>query len=206
MPSPAPAPAPDPTPSVSTPAPLPTTEEQVDPNLSQSTADETASVDKQINDILATPPPEEPEETATPATPPSAAPAEDQEQSASLPTEAPVQQIAVTAPPEADAGAKAAQLADAVNDIMQNSSTESAPSTPIIPTPAAPSVETPPSGKKVITPISDPTVKPDLNKLLAEEEQHEAATKAGGTVAPGGTPPPPIATPPDLNDPNNIAL
>ena len=68
--------------------------------------------------------------------------------------------------------------------------------------PASPSVDAPVNvnGKKVLQPLSDPTAKPDLNKLLEEEEKKQAVseTTQNTTVEPQMTPPP--------VDPNLIAL
>jgi hypothetical protein len=58
--------------------------------------------------------------------------------------------------------------------------------------------------KKVIVPISDPTVKPDLNALLAAEERREAVENptANTLVTPGNLPNPV----PQNDELNNIAL
>lgn len=55
------------------------------------------------------------------------------------------------------------------------------------------------NGKKVISPISDPAAKPDLNKLLADEEKK---SQASGLVDSAGSPPPVAPG----GDPNLIAL
>lgn len=67
-----------------------------------------------------------------------------------------------------------------------------------------------PTGRKVISPITDPAQGPDINALLAQEEAHEAnqaTTPAPTTFAP--SPPAPSTTPQaPMNgiDPNSIAL
>ncbi len=66
------------------------------------------------------------------------------------------------------------------------------------------------SGKKVIQPINDPTVKPDLNALLAKEAEKEEVAHilgAAGAAAPAPqTPAPDQQAYPDGQDPNLIAL
>jgi CheY-like chemotaxis protein len=69
--------------------------------------------------------------------------------------------------------------------------------------PPSPNVDMPQNinGKKVVQPINDPTAKPDLNQLLADEERKTAAT--GTTITPSS--PAPADTSPG-QDPNLIAL
>lgn len=71
-----------------------------------------------------------------------------------------------TTPPE-QAADNAAKLADVVNDVMQNNTepTTSGGGSGV-------------SGKKVISPINDPTQKPDLNKLAEEQEAKDTAMSA----------------------------
>lgn len=64
------------------------------------------------------------------------------------------------------------------------------------------------AGKKVIQPINDPTAKPDLNALLAKEEERE---QVAGIMGSAGIAPPPEQTPAPGQEtkpqnPNDIAL
>lgn len=93
---------------------------------------------------------------------------------------------------------------------------------PVVPPPVAtaPEIESTPepeqstvktnnntSGMRVIQPISDPLAKPDLNKLLADEERMAAVQNptANTVVTPEGSATP-ANEPPKNNDLNNIAL
>lgn len=251
-PEPAPAPAPEP-PAPAAPAaelpPLPplsptpppaTGANGVDSNLSQTLNDEKAVIEQQINAFVGqatpdTPPAGVTEPTAlVPAPEPApAAPAPAHEVSSGLLLSAPAQKIEVVdAPADVnDPGVKAAQLATAVNDIMQNNapvpapaSTAEVPGMTAVPTspPAEQPVDSPSSSKKVIQPISDPTAAPDLNALMAADEAREQSLAAvpglasttqiapDGTVTPPATPVTPAPAPQiaanDQNDPNSIAL
>ncbi len=57
------------------------------------------------------------------------------------------------------------------------------------------------NGKKVISPINDPTAKPDLNKLLADEEKKSQSEST--VIKPDSSQQPPV---PPGGDPNLIAL
>ena len=184
-PSPTPAPAAAPQPAAPT----------VDPGLTQTSADESASVEAQINEILAQPPVEDTagQAPATPESSPVAEPTPQQQPTAAF--EPKVEQIEVVTPPQADAGSKAAQLADAVNGILQTPPASPATPAPVTPSPTSPDAS---NGKKVITPINDLTSGPNLNELLAKEEAAEASQQVGGVVAPQPQQ--------KSDDPNNIAL
>lgn len=125
-------------------------------------------------------------------------------------------EVAAAPPSSTEAAAdNAAKLAEAVNSAMGNVDEDDANKPVEI------------SGKKVIAPISDPTAKPDIAKLAAEQEALDAATAAvqpptaTSLVTPEGqTQTPPAAadptaapktpdTPPkpgDKIDPNSVAL
>jgi CheY-like chemotaxis protein len=66
------------------------------------------------------------------------------------------------------------------------------------------------AGKKVIRPVSDLNVKPDLNELLAKEQEKEEVAQILGSAGVAPPPPPPPApgqqAHPDGQDPNLIAL
>lgn len=126
----------------------------------------------------------------------------------------PTEPIAAVEPVQSaeDPGIKAAQLAEAVNNIMEGQDTQAvAPETPAPTaadtTPAAPVSATsagdaPSQLRKVITPINNPTVKPDLDELL-QKEQAKEASQAPVQNPPAVTP----QTPPDDKvDPHSIAL
>lgn len=215
--APAPAPAPDPVPApapeppVVAPAPEPPAPEPpADPNpltpaapapepaaaadttQAQSTADEASNIQDQINAFVAT------AAEAAPLTEP--------------PAETPIE---VTAAPvdSTDAAAdNAAKLAEVVNNVMGNTDepeTTKANGDGV-------------SGKKIISPINDLSVKPDLEKLAAEQEAMDTATaavqnpSATSVVTPAGdVVAPPTAEddapaagpkPGDKIDPNSVAL
>ncbi len=163
MPTPAPATSPDPvvSPEPVTPAPEPVSATPLDPSAADTTAHEQETINQQINEFVAAqdagqPLPPEP----APATPPAPEPV------AGLTTPE-VANIAVqnapTDSPTATATKTAEQLANTVNDMIQST-----------PEPAATAQQSV-SGKKVISPISDPTQKPDLQKLAAAEEEEATA-------------------------------
>lgn len=146
----------------------------IDKDLSQTIEDEESAIDAQIDNFIATAVSSEPEQPEPTPEPPKEAPTV----VAETPTD-PVEHIEVAqAPPDATTAAadNAAKLADAVNDMLQN------PITPA-PTPekdetkaeeptAAPESST--NSKRVIQPINDLSAGgPDLNALLAKEEQKE---------------------------------
>jgi len=188
----------------------------VSTEIAPSAADESAQIDAQINDFIeqaaSTEPAPAPEAAAPVAEP---APVDDGTLPSSTSTE---ESIAVKdAPAEATtdntAGDKANQLAEAVNKIVEASSTDSAEA----------GGDTAPTHKKVISPIDDGTKAPDLNELLAKEAANEAlpTPPADTVVAPGSDPTPataptdeePAPTPdpgnvinPSGDDPNNVAL
>jgi CheY-like chemotaxis protein len=165
-------------PTSPTPDPVPAADPVVDPAVAQSAADEAAAVKEQIDTFVAEVPVEQPAAT----------------------TEEPTE-----TPKEADPGAKAAELAEAVNSIMKKDST---------PTEAevAPVSENNDStSKRIIQPLSDPTSAPDLNELLKKEEakEAEAAAPSEAPAAPDAPAPEDPTTdqkPTDGPDPHSIAL
>jgi CheY-like chemotaxis protein len=189
---PAPAgPATDPEPAPAVPPPAqdaPAASDDPATDLTQTTAAEEAAVDAQINDFLA----QATEASPTPAEAPAqAAPAGDaavvsaalQSQPVtteapavtSLPTAAPVEQIAVAAPPPdatAAAADNAAKLADAVNDLLDKPAAPPAVPSEKAAAPVAASVDNDHvsvNGKKVIQPVNDLSAQgPNLNELLEE--------------------------------------
>lgn len=76
------------------------------------------------------------------------------------------------------------------------------------PAPAAPTDNVNVAGKKVISPINDPTTKPDLDVLLAKEEAKTPAAPAAPVVngAQGAPPTQPPTAPGQAYDPNTVAL
>lgn len=92
--------------------------------------------------------------------------------------------------PTAVAAENAAKLADAVNDVMGNNTDDEQKPVEV-------------AGKKVIAPISDPTTKPDLAKMAAEQEAMDTATAAvqpptaTTVISPEGD----IQSPPIVQDP-----
>lgn len=152
----------------------------------QSTSSEEAVVDSQINDFLAKVP-ETPPETVEPVV-----------------AEAP----AATNP--VAAAENAAKMADAANELLEDSK-----DAPTLDNPSSTdSGSNDPNGKKVIQPIGDTQKAPDLNELLAKEEAKEAASAAPTVVEEPAAPPDAAPAPenpetPDPNkdqDPNSIAL
>lgn len=111
----------------------------------------------------------------------------------------------------ADPGIKAAQLAEAVNNIMEAApaatSASPAPTEPAsAPAPATSAADAPSQQRKVIVPINDPTQKPDLNELLQKEQEKEAA-EAPVVNPPAVAPQTPAAPESDEKiDPHSIAL
>lgn len=205
----------------------------VEPNLSQTAADESKAIDEQINSFVSTAPSTEPPAPEPEPEAPKPAPAPE-------PSD-PVEEINVAqAPPDSTAAAadNAAKLADAVNDLLQKPEESAAPSTDTTSNESADTATENPTAadsasntKKVIQPLNDPTTSaPDLNALLQQEELKAAGTPAV-TAAPEPAPADniaitpdgeikapetsadtasvPVAEPPastDPNSPNNIAL
>jgi hypothetical protein len=195
-------------PVITTPAP------PASPLEAATAAEETASMDAKIDEFVAnvpvTPPltvPPAPDEPI--ATPVSPEPTSD----TPIPNEPPTADIAVQEAPEPTSenpGVKANELADAVNKIIEASDTP--------PTASASSDEAaPPSGKKIIAPITNeaaPTL--DLNELLAIEEAKEVmassapvqptVSPAPASQAPDPTQDTPTVIKPSTDDPANLAL
>lgn len=226
LPEPAPEPTPEPAAPTPPPAPEPASEPVAAPEADPiaalpplppevpapaasplatpalSTAEEEAEVEKQINAFVGAPAPDSPvsvpdEPASTPAA--SVTAPFGSTPTTSLPT-APVEQIDVAAPPtdNNDPSVKASQLANAVNDLMENN--ESGAETPN----ATSADDAPSQTRKVIQPVGNGVaVAPDLNALAAAEEAKEAAAAAGASVIAPITPPP---TANNLNDPNAISL
>lgn len=138
---------------------------------------------------------------AAPTTDPAAAAASSADEAASVQdqikqfeTATPADPIEVaTAPPESTEAAadNAAKLAETVNNVMGNTDQDDIDKPVEI------------SGKKVIAPIGDPTAKPDIAKLAAEQDALDAATAAvqppaaTSVVTPEGQ----VETPPTATDP-----
>lgn len=193
------------------------------PDLAPTRAAEEAAVNAQIDDFVAkqqtTTPSENPK---TPQTNTVEAPAEPQT------PEAQTTNIEVKTAPAPDATNQAAhtaeQLTSAVNDLLSGESTDATKDKQQVTTPSTSSSgsdgDNASNHKRIIQPINDPTVKPDLNALLEKEDNQQGSTTppASSVVSPGGpmvTPPNPGATPDPTapgnviqpgKDPNSIAL
>lgn len=167
-----------------------------DTGTAQTTANEEAAVDAQIQQFIANsqqapPTPVEPVAAPTPPTP-----APEPAVSTAIPVAEPPSDKPVLTPDATDstsaAADKAANLAHAVNDILQkDTKTTSADS---------PSGQTTVAGKKIIKPLNDISTGggPDLNKLLEKEEGAEAPAPAPvpAPIAPTPTPNPITPTAP----------
>jgi CheY-like chemotaxis protein len=196
-----PSPTTDPAPTVNpSPAPIPPA---VDPELTQTTQSEEAAVDSQIKDFLgqvADPAPQ-PAATDPPvADPAPVTPLPVADQTVLAPADPPVKPLEVAAaPPDATAAAAdtAAKLADAVNDLMEQgqvtpppdpipAAPASVPAHASVPVPANDSVSI--AGKKIIQPPDNTASTPDLNDLLAREEDQPSpvAPPANTVIDPGG--------------------
>ncbi len=163
--------------------------------------------------------PEAPEEAPSAETSDESSPAEPSA------TDGPVQQILAAPTAASEQETVEEQVKDFENHVNPAPPLEAAESTPSsavdVSVSSMPSSEpataesdpitntTPPSGKKVIQPLNDPTTTPDLNALLAKEEAAQASTSpaAGDTVeaAPTDTAED-NDKPPSGQDPNLIAL
>lgn len=156
-----------PQPTVSLPA--------VDPAQMQTTAAETANIEKQITDFVQNMPRPNPAAPALPA-PVSSPPSTPRPPVMPITPEPPASSTDSTNV----AAGSAATMANTVNNLLQKSAQAAAPaadSTPDTPRLAVPHSNQI-SGKKVITPLNDLSAKsgPDLNELLAKE--------MAGTTAP----------------------
>lgn len=170
----------------------------------QTTAEESADIEKQIKDFAQNIPTED--TAATPA----------------MPVADPAQ--AAPAAPDATNAASdtAANMANAVNDLLQKSD-DNAAKTADGPKPAVSNSGNHIAGKKVISPINDLSgPKPDLNALLAKEMGTPAPSAAEPAVPPAASSPAPatidpsnsdkpveIKTPGNVlspDDPNSVAL
>ncbi len=203
------------------PAADPVTEPQDTPAEPAAPANDVPVASAPTDDATPAPAPE-PEQPAPVVTDPTSA----------APVVEPVNSVAVDAPaaddqviePAAESvGAKANELADTVNQIVQESTPEATADT------STDSSSAQQSGKKIIAPISTPSEAPNLDSLLAVEEQKQAeADAAKGVTAPvvavadanlpvaeapaapapatdtPATPPPGNVVSP--NDPTNVAL
>lgn len=215
-----PAPMTDPTPAVATPAdtPVPVAPPAADPasvpsdpmpldnpspaesaELAPAAAEESAAIEAQINNFVENVPSTEPAPQPATDVP---APAPEPVTNGALPPTA-TQNIEVQSAPEQVAenpGAKANELAEAVNKIVEEAS----------PTNSETSSDSPSTHKRVITPINDPAAAPDLNQLLAQEEARATANDALPTppvdtvVDPGSTPPAPDDTPAETHEPGKV--
>lgn len=141
-------------------------------------------------------------------------------------------QPVVTAERAANAVADDKIMADAVNNLVANTTVESVPVPPtaelvVTPSPESvvalsPAEETAASGvpipdasvsmiagKKIISPLSNVDAKPDLNALLAKEEAKEIVDQAAtvaGAATPTVVPTPPAPGMSGKPDPSSIAL
>jgi CheY-like chemotaxis protein len=182
----------DPGGSSPTEPPKPTTPDPAAPPApagTQTTATETANIQKQITDFVQNMPGQKP---ATPPTPQPPAP-----QASTIPTPPPVQNLPVAQPPAASsvdptnsAADTAASMARAANDLLQKPPTPQ----PAEAKPAEQLSSNQIAGKKVIKPLNDLSAPagPDLNALLAKEMASEQAA----VPAPAPTPPPPASPSP----------
>lgn len=160
-------------PQQGTPAAAPTDEIE---NLSQTTSEEEAAVEEQINSFA-----NAPVEEAAGTTAPAASEEPQPESSTPTATEAPA--------PKPEANINAAQMAETVSTIINSGNSNP---------------ESPSHAKKVIQPVSDPTAGPDLNELLQKEAAAEAANTPGATIPAPAEPvePVPAPTPPaDIQPP-----
>lgn len=193
VPDPAPAPEPPADPNPLTPAaPAPEPAAAADTTQAQSTAEESSNVQDQINAFVA---------TAAEAAP-----------LAEPPVETPIEVTTAPADTTEAAADNAAKLAEVVNNVMGNvdePETTKANGDGV-------------SGKKVISPINDLSVKPDLEKLAAEQEAKDTATDsvqvpvATSVVTPASVAASPVVAaeeaaapgpqPGDKIDPNSVAL
>lgn len=199
---PAPDPAPTPEPTVAPVAPvsdtgttssMPASEPAIDPALSQTTASEEAEIDKQIDEFVAKTYGEEPQPEAQPdavASEVKTPEASDSELDGGDDTP-------LSAAPVSQANVKQIEVAEAPAEEPSKTTTVS-PSPNVIseqpaPAPEQPSVEAAEprepitsvgtnngavNGKKVITPINDPTKPTDMNALLEKEQEKEAMAAA----------------------------
>lgn len=130
------------------------------------------------------------------------------------PVSGPTAPVAVA--PAPDPVAAVAPLQDAVEEAQSATSEQAAvneqvqefinhaPGTEISPSPVSETHDAPASigGKKVVQPINDPTARPDLNQLLADEERKNPSTS--GIVTPSNSPS--AENTPAGDDPNLISL
>ncbi len=201
-PSPSPTPAPAPEPPVAPATDPAATPPAIDPNLTQSVKAEEATVDTQIKDFLDQVPTTAPMQV--PPTPPltnnpTAAPAVEPiltEPAAEAPAAIPVTQPADEKLPDGaanEAADNAAKLAEAVNDLLDKKSDTNEPAAvkePAVPeTPQAPVPAEQRGGQKVIKPLDNMPKAPDLNDLLAKEEERSPLSPppANTVIDPGGT-------------------
>lgn len=186
----APAPAPEPTPPAPAsadpviapaPAPEPTTVGVTPPaDTSVTTAEEEAAIDAQIDAFVAKVAPDGPAPAGNTAV-------------GAAPAPAPVaSEPAVTQVPAADA---IAPTPTTPATVTPTATAAPAPTTPDADAPTQPTTGSA-ANRRIIEPIGDPTVKPDLDALLAKEEAKEMAQQAGQSVINQA----------DKNDPSNLAL
>ncbi|CAN5423821.1 hypothetical protein BH10PAT3_BH10PAT3_3140 [soil metagenome] len=114
-----------------------------------------------------------------------------------VPAPAPAVVEPVAAPPAPD------PVATPAPDVIEPAPEETSSSNPAAP--ASPAVDMPTNvnGKKVLQPINDPAAKPDLNKLLEEEEKKNVMMDP---IVISPTSSPAAAVTPAGEDPNLIAL
>ncbi len=189
--------------------------------VAQPTAKEEDAVEAKIEEFVNNLPVEPPAEVAV-TEPPTDQPATDTTPTQAQPPETPDTSSTNTEELSVDAtnaaAENAAKMAEAANELLQNSTEQAAPSEKAATGGGLP-------GKKVIQPLHDPASStPDLNALLAKEEANNAVPTPGATTVispaeqtPAETPAAPEApaaapeeAPPAKNsdgvDPNSIAL
>ncbi|MES2971949.1 MAG: response regulator [Patescibacteria group bacterium] len=191
-----PADSPNPTPEppqsssatvADTPTTSATTSTSIDPALALTSADESATIDAQIDDFVANAPSNEPPASPEVEQAPKDVTQDSSEVSGdiSLPLAPPVEEIAVKdAPVVSDdntQGGKSEELADAVGKIVnEEPENQAQPDTN-----SDDQKNVPIAHKKVIEPLDDMTQKgPDLQTLLAKEDQKVALSPVVGIGAP----------------------
>lgn len=202
---------------IAVPDPSPST--QIDPVLAATLQEEETTVDSQINEFASQ------GSASSESSGPTAANKASKDESGALDEPAASDTSLATAPPavqisvkdapgssDGEAGAKEDKLADAVNDIVKNA--EPVPETNEEESTRGDNV--PIAHKKVIEPINDMSQKsPDLNELVAKEDQKEAISPvvqadttlaAEAVIQPGGATTTPTGKDdePKLHKPGNV--
>ncbi|HUP26442.1 MAG TPA: response regulator [Candidatus Limnocylindrales bacterium] len=216
------SPASDPSPLDATSTDSP--DEQSDTNIAQSAAEESATIDEQIQDFVAQAAPEG-QDSEEPAVAAPAPALQNESDALDLPgtgtdqvttdlssVTAPVETIAVqTAPPATAADGTATNAPETAPAPVATAA--EAPQ-PEVPTPDSQDGSVPVAHKKVISPISEAIEStPDLNDLLAKQKQKDALAPgvsvippADSVIQPGGATVTPASnnTPPTASEPGNI--